>query len=174
LRPEKEQKIAEIRDMIGRANGIYFVDFTGINVAQADELRREMRQFQVEYRVVKNSLARLAIIDTPIGSIESHLQQPTALVLGYDDPLVPLKVLNSFIRKYEIPKIKVSILEGRVFSAEQTKELSKIPSRENLYERLLGQLNAPITSLVGVLGGPIRDLIDVLYALKDKKEQENE
>jgi large subunit ribosomal protein L10 len=96
-RSEKEQIIAAVKERAGRAKSMFFADFTGITVEQVSELRREFRKSNVDYQVVKNTLARKALAEIgDFDKVAAHLEQPTAIAFGYDDPVAPAKIMKKF------------------------------------------------------------------------------
>lgn len=169
-RSEKEQIIAEVKEKILRARGMYFADFTGITVEQVTELRREFRKANVDYRVVKNTLARKALesatgYDSVVGKLVGH----TAIAFGYDDPVAPAKIIKKFHDKHEKLIVKVCVIEKQVFDGKQLEVLAKLPTRAEVIAGVLGSLQSPIAGIVGVLQAVARDLVSVIDAIEKKK-----
>src|ERR1041385_4734543 len=129
-RSEKEQILAEVTERVARAKSMFFADFTGITVEQVNELRREFRKSNVDYRVVKNTLARKALESvTGYDKVLDQLVGPTAIAFSYDDPVAPAKIIKKFREKNEKLKVKVCVLEKQVFDGKQLDELAKLPTR---------------------------------------------
>jgi large subunit ribosomal protein L10 len=169
-RSEKEQIIAEVKEKVLRAKGMYFADFTGITVEQVNELRREFRKSSVDYRVVKNTLTRKVLENiTGYDEIIEKLIGPTAIAFGYDDPVAPARILKKFRDKHEKPKVKVCVLENQVFDGKQLDELARLPSRAELIAGVLRGIQAPITGVVGAISAVMRDLVSVIDAVEKKK-----
>lgn len=172
-RKVKEQVIQELGDKLTRASGIILVDFTGLDVAGATILRAKCREAKVDYQVVKNTLAKRALENSSFGkALESALNRPTGMALGFDDPFVPIRVLANFAKGNDRVQIKGSVVDGRYYSAAQTKELAKLPSKEELIAQLLRCVQGPLAGLAVVCAGVLRELVGVIQAIKDKKEEE--
>ena len=169
-RSEKEQIIAEVTEKVSRAKSMFFADFTGITVEEVNELRREFRKSNVDYRVVKNTLARKALESvTGYDKVLDTLVGPTAIAFGYDDPVAPAKIIKKFREKNEKLKVKACVLEKQVFDGKQLDVLAKLPSRAELIAGILGSLQAPASGIVGAIGAVMRDLVNVIDAIEKKK-----
>ena len=169
-RSEKEQIIAEVKEKIERAKGMYFADFTGITVEHVTELRREFRKVNVDYRVVKNTLTRKALesvtgLDKVIGKLVGH----TAIAFSYDDPIAPARIMKKFRDKHEKLNVKVCVIENQIFDGTQLNDIAKLPSRSELIAGILGSIQAPISGVVGAIGAVARDLVNVIDAIEKKK-----
>lgn len=169
-RQEKEQIISEVSEKIARAKSLFFADFTGITVEQVDELRREFRKSEIDYRVVKNTLARKALehIDG-FDKVSNHLVGHTAIAFGYDDPIAPAKIIKKFHDKYEKLKVKVCIIENQVFQGNRLDELAKLPTRSEIIVGVLGSLQSPIVGIVSAVNAVLSDLVSVIDAIQKKK-----
>lgn len=169
-RSEKEQIIAEVTEQFSRAKGMYFADFTGITVDQINELRREFRKSNIDYRVVKNTLARKALENvTGYDKIYPQLVGPTGIAIGYDDPVAPARIMKKFRDKYQKLNVKVCVLERQVFEGKQLDDIAKLPSRNELIAGILGSIQAPMTGVVGAINAVMRDIVNVLDAIEKKK-----
>ena len=169
-RSEKEQIIAEVTEKVSRAKSMFFADFTGITVEEVNELRREFRKSNVDYRVVKNTLARKALESvTGYDKVFDTLVGPTAIAFGYDDPVAPAKIIKKFREKNEKLKVKACVLEKQVFDGKQLDVLAKLPSRAELIAGILGSIQAPASGIVGAIGAVMRDLVNVIDAIEKKK-----
>lgn len=167
----KAEVIADIRDKLSRANGVVLVEYAGMNVLEVTDLRNQFRKAGVEYRVLKNTLVSRAASELKIEGLEPFLKGTTALAFGYEDPTSPAKVLSEYNRKAGKLKIKCGLVSGKLVQAGQVEDLAKIPAKEVLVARLLGTMNAPIASFVGVLNGPARSLVCALKAIEGRKEK---
>jgi len=169
-RSEKEQIIAEVKEKVERAKAMFFADFTGITVEQVNDLRREFRKSSVDYRVVKNTLARKALENvTGYDKVIDKLVGHTGIAFGYDDPVAPARIIKKFQDKHSKLKVKVCILEMRVFDGSQLAEIAKLPSRAEVIAGILGSIQSPITGVVGVVNAVMRDLVSVIDAIEKKK-----
>src|SRR5690606_1235505 len=135
----------------------------GLNVKTTDELRRRLRAAGVDFQVVKNTLTLRAARELGLEGLERYLQGPTAIAVGYEDPVAPAKVLNEFIREFRLLEIKGAVVEGQVVGPDGVQRLAELPSREQLLAQLVGGLQGPMRSLVFVLGATLRSLV---YALE--------
>lgn len=166
----KEKVVQEIREKVGRAQIGILTDFKGLKVEEMTLLRRQVHEAAGELTVVKNTmLRRAAAADSPLGPLTKHFTGPNAITLGYGDPVALTKVLIKFAQDRPKLEIKAGVLGGQMLTAQQLEALSKLPAREVLLAQLLGVLNGVPTALVTVLSGVIRNLLNVLVALKDKK-----
>ncbi len=169
-RPEKIQQVQELTEKFKEAKAVYLTDFTGLDVIKATELRKRLREASVEYRVVKNTLAKMAAKNAGCDMLLDYLTGPTGLAFGIKDPIVPAKILTEFSKDNEKLKVKVGLFEGRVFDTKGVKQLALLPSREVLLSQLLSGLQAPISGFVGALGGILQKLVGTLDAVAKKKE----
>ena len=169
-RSEKEQIIAEVKEKILRAKGMYFADFTGITVEEVNELRREFRKSNIEYQVVKNTLARKALESvTGYDKVYDKLVAPTAIAFGYDDPVTPAQIIKKFREKNEKLNVKVCVVEKQVFEGSQLDRIAKLPSRNEVIAGILGSIQSPILGVVGAINAVMRDLVSVIDAIEKKK-----
>jgi large subunit ribosomal protein L10 len=171
LRPEKEKVVSQLKDKLAQAKSLFLTDFTGLNVEDTTELRRNFRENKVEYKVAKNSLIRLAVQQTGFESISDHLEGPTGLVFGYDDLTVPAKVLYDFQKKKDMPKIKIFWMEGELFGEEELKRLARLPSRKELLGQILMSVNSPMSNLIGTFHVVLRNFIGLIDALQEAKSK---
>jgi large subunit ribosomal protein L10 len=168
----KAEIVEELQERIGRSQFNILADFTGLKVAEMTRLRRQVREVDGELRVVKNTLlTRASGGDTPMASLGSQFVGPNAVTFGYGDPVALAKVLIKFAQEKPKFKLKAGVLSGQVLTAKDVEALSKLPDREVLLAQFLGVLQGVPTALVTVLAGVIRNLLNVLVALKDKKAE---
>jgi large subunit ribosomal protein L10 len=169
-RSDKEAIVAEVAERAARATAMYFADFTGLTVEEATELRREFRKAGVEYRVVKNTLAKKALEQlTGYDRVFEKLVGPTGIAFSYNDAVAPAKIIKKFSEKSGKLKLKAAILEKQVFDGSRLDELSKLPTRAELMAGVLGSIQAPMTGIVGAIGAVMRDLVNVIDAIEKKK-----
>ena len=170
----KEQKAEQVElltEKLKRAKVAVLTDYRGLTVSQLQELRGRLRGGQVEYRVVKNTLARRAAEAAGYPALESELKGPVAIALGYEDLSLPPRLINEFVRSTRL-KVEVvgGLVEGRVVNRDQIKQLADLPSREVLIAQLLGTLQSPVAQLVGIMQTPVQQLVGALNAYKSKLE----
>ncbi|MDD2902774.1 MAG: 50S ribosomal protein L10 [Syntrophales bacterium] len=168
----KAEIVQDLQERIGRSQFNILADFTGLQVEEMTRLRQQVREVDGELRVVKNTLlTRAATGDSPLAPLSSHFVGPNAVTFGYGDPVSLAKVLVKFAQEKPKFKLKAGVLSGQVLTAQEVDALSKLPDREILLAQFLGVLQGVPTALVTVLAGVIRNLLNVLVALKDKKAE---
>jgi large subunit ribosomal protein L10 len=173
LKPQiqkKEKIVQDLQEKVGRAQIGVLADFTGLKVDAMTQLRRQVKEAGGELQVAKNTLLRRAGKGgSLIAPIASDLAGPNALVLGFEDPVVLAKLLVKFAQEKPFFKIKAGVLTGQPLTPQEVEALSKLPAREVLLAQLLGVMQGVPQALVTVLAGVIRNLLNVLVALKDQK-----
>ncbi len=168
--PEKEAAVEELYEKFERAKSMVFTDYLGLDVAQMTELRAELRESGVEYKVVKNTLAKIAADQAGLEEITDNFTGPTAVAFGMEDVVSPARVLVDFAQDNDVLEIKAGYLNGENISAEKVNSLADIPSREVLISKTLAGMQAPISGLVNVLQGSMRNVVQVLHQIKEQKE----
>jgi large subunit ribosomal protein L10 len=167
---QKAEIVQEIREKVAKSQIGILTDFKGLKVEDMTRLRRQVQAAAAELTVVKNTLLRRAASDdSPLSPLMPHFTGPNALTLGYEDPVAVTKVLIKFAQEKPQLQIKGASLGGQALTLKDLEALSKLPAREVLLAQLLGVLQGVPTALVTVLAGVIRNLLNVLVALKDKK-----
>lgn len=147
----KETVVSEIVEKFSKAQSAVFYDYRGLTVAEVTDLRNKMREANVEYRVIKNTMVKRALDQLGIEGADEYLNGPTAVAFGYEDAVAPAKIIAGFIKAAKKTEFKGGILDGKVITPDVVKNLSEIPSRNELLAKMLGSLNAPISSFVRVL-----------------------
>ncbi len=172
-REEKVQVVANMKDELKSAKGAVLVEFTGLSVAAATQLRRKFREHDVRYHVIKNTLTTIAAKEVGLDDLEPYLYGPNALAVSSSDAVAPAKALKEFVTetKSKSLTIKAGLLEGKVIDVDAVKELSDLPSREVLLAKVVGGMQAPITGMVRCLQGNISNLVYALDAIRQQKEQ---
>jgi len=166
---KKEQEVALLEEKLKSATGFVFTDYAGLSANEMYELRRELHQSGVEYRVIKNRLVRLAA-DHAEMDVEGLVEGPTGICFGFDDPAVPFKVANRLSKKFKPYKLYGGYFEGQKVVAEDVSRLANLPTREEALGRLAGTLQAPVQKLAATLAGTIRNLAVVLKEVSTTKE----
>ena len=166
---DKARQVEELAERFSRSTIVITADYTGLGVDQMTELRRALRQSDVEFRVIKNSLALMAADAAGKPEVKEVIEGPTGIAFGYGDASVPAKALADFIRSTRSPlTIRGAELDGRVLDAQQVQQLASLPGRDELVAQLLSRMQSPISGLVYVLNGPIAGLARVLQQHADK------
>lgn len=169
----KEKIIASLVEDLDGAGSIVFADFTGINVEEMTDLRRQMRENNVNFTIVKNTLLKrvfnLIEVDENEG-VFSMMEGPTALAYSADEVL-PIKIIRNFARNHRgLPQVKGGFVSGETFALAKMMELAEIPSRNDLLAKMLGSINSPLQGFVSVSSGIIRKLLYTVIAIKDSRE----
>ena len=167
---EKKKIVDELKDKFSKSKVVIVTDYKGLDVTTINSLRRELRESQVEYRVVKNTLLIRAAENTDLAMIKDNFKGPSAIAISYEDPVAPAKVLTDFAKDHEQLDIKAAVMEGRALDLAAIKALSKLPSREAIVGQLLSVMTGVPTGLVRALSDIPRRLLNVLGAVKNQKE----
>ena len=171
-REEKKALVEVLNERLLEAKVAVLTDYRGLDTAAMNELRKNLREASVEYRVVKNTLMKRAVEGTEMALLTDHIAGPSAVALSFDDPVAPAKALIDFSEKNEALEVKLGILNGKILDRAELKALAKLPSREVLLGQLLSVMNGPARAFVTVLSAIPRDFLGVLNAIKEKKEKE--
>ena len=170
---KKAQLIDSLEDAFSRSSVGILTDYRGLTASEITDLRRRIQGVGGEYRVVKNTLARFAADRAGKEGLAEYFEGPVAIAFGYGDIAEPARALAAWINEM---KIELAIRGGfyidRVLTAEEILTLSTLPSREVLLARVMGQMNAPISTLINCLNNPVRGIIGVLQAQIQKLEGE--
>ncbi len=169
-RTEKEVEVKNLSEKFKGADLMVLADFCGLTVAEVSNLRSSLRELKAEVKVVKNSLAQIAVKDSELQFLSNYFAGNVAVVTVNGDPVNPAKALVKFAKDLEKFKLKVGVLSGKELSPSALEALSKLPSREQMLSSLLGSMKAPAQNLVGVLVALPRKLVTVLAAIRDKKQ----
>ena len=172
--PAKSAVVEEMKEKMQSAQGAVFVGFTGLTVADVTKLRRKFREGGVDYKVIKNTLTRIAADELGYNALDEVLEGPTAIAYSTEDAVAPAKILKEFIKetKTEALSVKAGIVDGQVIDAAAVDALASLPSREELLAKLVGSMQAPISGFVNVLQGNIRNMVYVLDAVRAKKAEQ--
>ena len=167
---EKKKIVEDLRDKFAKSKVLIVTDYKGLNVETMTELRRQLRESQVEYQVVKNTLLVRAAEATTVEAIKDQFKGPSAIALSFDDPVAPAKILTEFAKKNDKLEIKAGIMEDKVLDLPSIKALADLPSRETLLSQMLSVMIGVPTGFVRVLNGVPQQFMNVLLAIKDQKE----
>ena len=167
-RPEKEKLVAELKEKLTGAKALYYTDFTGLNVKRMTDLRRRLRKANVDYVVIKNTLALRAVNES--GLVSTKLKGQTGLVIA-KDAVAAAKVLSDFAKENDArPAVKGGLLEGKQLDTEQVKKLASMPSREQMLADLGAGLQSPMAAFVGALNGLLYMFAGALEGLRTQRE----
>jgi large subunit ribosomal protein L10 len=168
-REQKAAAVAEIADQIKESEAIFAVDYRGISVAQAAEIRGKLREADATFRVVKNTLTERAADAAEADALKALLSGPTALTFVRGDAASAAKAISTFHKEHELLAFKGGLMNGESLEVAQIQAIAKLPAREVLYGQLVGIVAAPITGLARGLGGLLGGLAVALGQLQEKK-----
>lgn len=167
----KKQFVKSLKDRLQKSKVVILTDYKGLDVAAMTELRAKLREAQIEYQVIKNTMLRLASEGTDAEAIKDSFKGPSAVALSFEDPVAPAKILTDFAKDHDKLEIKIGVMGGKVLEPDSIKALSALPSREELLATVLSAMNAVPTSLVTALSDVPRRMVNVLQAIKDQKQE---
>lgn len=157
----KQQVVTEIAEKLRESKSTIVVDYRGLTVSEATELRKALREAGVEFKVYKNSLTRRAAESVEMAELNEFLTGPNAIAFSNEDVVAPAKVLNDFAKDHEALEIKAGVIEGKLVTLDEVKAIATLPSREGL-----------LSMLLSVLQAPIRNLALATKAVADQKEEQ--
>lgn len=166
---KKQEDVNQLAEQIKEAKTVVLADYIGITVEQDTEMRAALRKSDVDYKVVKNNLVKLAMEKNGINEFESHLKGSTAIAISTEDAVAPAKILAEYAKKYKKVTLKAGIIEGQIFNADQLNAIAELPSKEELIAKAIGGIKSPLYGLVNVLNGNIRGLAVALNAIAEQK-----
>lgn len=158
---QKKQLVQQIADKFQGSQSTLLVDYRGLDVAEVTELRKQLREADVDFKVYKNSMSRRAAEAAELEELSEVLVGPTAIAFSADDLVAPAKILNNFANEHPALEIKGGVIEGEIASIEQIKELASLPNYDGM-----------ISMLLSVLQAPVRNLAYATQAVADQKEEQ--
>ena len=172
--PAKEETVKELNDVFQRAKSAVLTNYQGIDALSITELRVHLRSKSVEFRVIKNTLARQAAKNTPFEVIDPKLLGPISLALSFEDAVAPAKALAEYSKANagKAPKVICGVVDGQLITPEQVKALADLPSRDVLLSQMLSVFQGPTTNFAGVFSSLLRKLVGTIDAVREKKSQE--
>lgn len=169
---QKKERVVSLSDQISRSKVAVVSDYRGLSVKELTELRRKVQEVGGDVTVAKNTLIRRVINDTEgMPAIDEILKGPTALVVGYEDPVAPVKALMDFLKaNKKEQEVRGGILDGKVVNIDEIKQIATLPSREEMIAKLMGSMQSPAQGVAITLSGVARNLVYVLEAIREQKE----
>jgi len=165
----KDEKIAKIKENVDKAQVAIVTEYKGMTVEEITKLRRALQKDGGDYMVTKNTLAKIALKDTPYEVLTEKLTGPIAIAFGFEDPVSPAKALSKFIKETKKGTVVAAALDGKLLSAEEAKALAEIPSKEEIYAKMLGSINSPASGIVGSINAVMASLTRAVAAVRDQK-----
>jgi large subunit ribosomal protein L10 len=170
LRSEKETLIGELNDKFTRAKSVVVSEFHKVDVDTVNKLRAKLREGNVEWKVLKNTLAKRAAKGTSLEQVSSDFEGPVAIALSYDDVIAPAKILMEFIKTRPTIKVKSGVIDGQKTDAKGVEALAKLPGLNELRAMILNMINQPATKLVRTIKEPAGALARVIQARADQPQ----
>ena len=169
--PVKVEAVKELHEVFSKAKSAVVANYQGIDAQGITALRVHMRSRSVDFRVVKNTLARRAVKDTVLEVLSEDFQGPISIIVGFDDAIAPAKALADFAKSgaLKAPEVVCGVVEGQKVSSEEVQAIADLPSREELISKMLSVFQGPTTNFVGVFSSLLRKLIGTLDAIREKK-----
>jgi len=165
---QKKSLIDDLADKISRSKAVVFTNYRGLKVEDLTSLRRSLKEKNIDYKVVKNSLAKIVLKNNKIKFDESVFDSPAGVAFGYEDEVEPNKLVYQFKKKNDKLQILGALVGGEFVGADTVKSLALLPSRQELYAHVVGSIAAPISGFVNVLSGNLRGLVSVLKQYSEK------
>ena len=167
---KKETAVEELKGRLAGSNNLFFTNYSGLTVEQITRLRAQLRKDGSTYSVVKNTLFSIAAGQDLARTLEQYLAGPTGVVFAGEDPVAPAKALKNFSDDVKSIQVKAAYIEGRLVDAAGVQALAAIPSREELFAKMVGSFASPLRGLVTVLSGNQGGLVRALNAIREQKE----
>ena len=166
---QKNQKIEEIKSSFAKAQVAIVTDPTGLTVEEITDLRRQLQKEGADYTVVKNTLAIKAVEGTQYECLVELLKGASAVAFGFNDQVAPAKVLAKFVKEVEKANFRGGAMDGKLLTCDEVKALAKLPSREELYAKMLGCINSPASGIVGGVNGVMSALVRAIDQVRQQK-----
>ncbi len=169
-RPEKVAEVQAIADHLAAAQSVVLADYQGMTVEQMTDFRSKCREKNIVCRVVKNRLAKIAADQAEAPALKEHLKGPMALIMGPESQVDPAKLVVDFAKDVDKLEIVGGYLDGAFMTADEVVALSKVPGREELYAKMMGSINSPLSGVVGVTNGVMAALTRAIDAVGKQKD----
>ncbi len=167
----KQEKVEAIKEQFAKATVAVVTEYRGLSVEEITKLRRQLQKENSDYTVVKNTLAKIAIKDTQFESLAEKLTGPIAIAFGFGDQVAPAKVVSKFTKdNKKEDMIMGAVLDGKLLSAAEAKSLAELPSKEELYAKMLGCINSPASGIANSVNTVMRQLVYTMDAVRKQKE----
>lgn len=172
LRADKEAVVKDLRDALGKAEGVLFLDFTGLTVFEADSFRRKLQESEIRYTVVKNTLMQRALEDQPFADVASCLKgSPTGVIMGFEDPVTGPKIVFEYMKGCRHLKVKGGVVESKAIGPAEAESLSKMPSRTEMQGQIVALALSPGGNIVGQLMAPSGNIVGAIESLVERLEK---
>ena len=165
----KEEKISQMKEKIEKAKVAIVTDYKGLSVEEITKLRREIQKEDGDYMVTKNTLAKIAIKGTEYEVLSDALTGPIAIAFGFEDQVAPAKALAKFIKDTKKGEILAAAMDGKLLSAAEAKALASLPSKQEIYAKMLGCINSPASGIANSINAVMSSLTRAMAAVRDQK-----
>ncbi len=165
----KEDKVALIKEKIDKAQVAIVTEYKGLSVEEITKLRRALQAVGGDYMVTKNTLTKIAIKGTPYEVLAETMKGPIAIAFGFSDQVAPAKALSTFIKETKKGEILAAAMDGRLMSADEAKALANLPSKEEIYAKMLGCINSPASGIANSVNAVMSSLVRAIAAVRDQK-----
>lgn len=165
----KSNKINEIKEQLAKAKVAIVTEYRGLSVEEITKLRRNLQKEDGDYTVTKNTLAKIAVKGTEFEVLADVFKGPIALAFGFKDQVSPAKIVSNFIKEAKKGEIVAAALDGKLLSASDAKALANLPSREELYAKMLGCINSPASGIANSTNAVITQLVRAMDAVREQK-----
>ena len=165
----KQEKIEAMKENFAKAKVAVVTEYRGMTVEEITKLRRALQKENSDYMVTKNTLAKVATKGTQFEVLEEVLKGPVAIAFGYADEVAPAKVLKKFIKEAKKGQIIAAALDGKLLDAKETEVLADLPSKEELYAKMLGCINSPATGIAGAVNAVMSGLVRAMDQVAKQK-----
>ena len=163
------KQLEKLSEKLSRAKAVYITEYLGLNVDEITELRKEFFSNQVEYKVTKNTLLKLAAEQNELKGLDDFLNKSTAIAISYDDPTSPARVIKNFTKENDLPQVKGIVFDGEVFDGSEFKKFADVPSKEESLAKLIVLLQSQLIKIVWTLKSPMSNIGNALNNLKENK-----
>ena len=168
---DKKRIVDEVAVIAADAKSAIAIDYHGIAANQMADLRKQAREQDVRIRVVKNSLARRALADTPFACMNEHLSGPTMFAFSLDDPAAAARIIHGIAKEIEDIEVKLISLDGELYDTSKLKKLAELPTYDQAVSLVMAVMKAPIEKLVRTIKAPVVQAVRVVVAVRELKEQ---
>ncbi len=165
----KQEKVEAMKENFAKAKVAVVTEYRGLTVEEITNLRRKLQKEHSDYMVTKNTLAKLASKGTPFEVLAETLKGPVAIAFGFQDEVAPAKILTKFIKDVKKGEIIAAALDGKLLSAKETQVLADLPSKEELYAKMLGSINSPASGIVGAVNAVMSSLVRAMDQVAKQK-----
>lgn len=165
----KQEKVEKMKENFAKAKVAVVTEYRGLTVEEITKLRRTLQKEDSDYMVTKNTLAKLASKGTQFEVLADTLKGPVAIAFGFKDEVAPAKILTKFIKEVKKGQIVAASLDGQLLDAKETEKLASLPSKDELYAKMLGSINSPATGIVGAMNAVMSGLVRAMDQVAKQK-----